>query len=104
MYLSLIQWEKLCLGTKEGGLGLRNMASLHKAFMAKLLVRASFSDSSIWARSVRKKYNIIKGNIPTSVPAGASWAWKAIAKAKEVVSSGCQWALGNGRLISVAKN
>ena len=41
-YLSLIQWEKLCLGTKEGGLGLRKMASLHKAFMAKLLVRASF--------------------------------------------------------------
>jgi len=60
------------------------MDLLHKAFMAKNLVRVTNSESSLWARMVRVKYRVGSTKTSVSCPAGASWAWRVIAKANAV--------------------
>lgn len=100
-YLSLIQWDKLCQQTKLGGLGFRKLELLYRAFMVKHLVRATNSDSSLWARSVRAKYGICKTQTIVPTPPGASWAWRAVTKASNVLQEQAYWELGNGESIRV---
>lgn len=100
-YLSLLQWEKLCHKVKLGGLGFRKMDLLHRAFMAKQIVRASHSVSSIWARVVCTKYHVQKDVPFAKSPKGCSWAWRAVAKGSQIVQDGVHWAIGDSSSIPI---
>jgi hypothetical protein len=54
--IALISWEKICKPKLQGGLGLRDPATLNKVLSAKIWWRWLKRPKDLWARLWRKKY------------------------------------------------
>jgi len=77
----LLNWRTLCRPKVEGGLGLRRMQDMNKAFTMKLTWGILNNNSSLWVEFLKAKYAKTQTQI-TEVQATSrdSSLWKAICK------------------------
>ncbi|CAH9084422.1 unnamed protein product [Cuscuta epithymum] len=66
-----IKWSKLCFPTMEGGLGIRSLTDLEKAFTLKLWWKWKTGDS-LWVQIMRTKYER-NGNMIPKITDSAIW-------------------------------
>ncbi|XP_057428997.1 uncharacterized protein LOC130722320 [Lotus japonicus] len=94
----LINWSTICSPKSEGGLGLRDLHSINRAFMTKLAWNIKKSESSLWVSIFLAKYkfNPRLGRVP--IPKSTdSPTWKGICKAWPIADLGSLWRVGNGQ-------
>ncbi|XP_027122245.1 uncharacterized protein [Coffea arabica] len=87
-------WEKLCFPTEEGGLGVRLLEDMVKAFSYKLWWRLR-QRGSLWSDFMYSKYigdqHPLKAEVPR--PTGT---WKRLLGIREVAEKQISWSLGPG--------
>jgi hypothetical protein len=88
-------WKSLCLPVAEGGIGVRALVDVKKAFHLKLCWLLSTSDS-MWAEFMRCKYRIHKSPSFWSGPQRGSVLWKSLRQYKGLFSNLCGWNIGKG--------
>ncbi|XP_027158364.1 uncharacterized protein LOC113759985 [Coffea eugenioides] len=87
-------WEKLCFPTEEGGLGVRSLEDMVKAFSHKLWWRLR-QRGSLWSDFMYSKYIGDQHPLQVAVtrPTGT---WKRLLGIREVAEAQISWSLGPG--------
>ncbi|XP_042051496.1 uncharacterized protein LOC121796781 [Salvia splendens] len=93
-----ISWEQSCLPTAEGGLGIRKIKEVLRAFNIKLWWRFR-EHNSLWATYLMAKY-CQKVSPLTARPLGrGSPTWKRILKARPLAQLHIRWVVGEGKML-----
>ena len=96
-----VAWRKLCQPKNKGGMGFRDLRKFNDALLAKQVWRLTHDTSSLFYRVFKAKF-FPNGSIldcPTTMR--GSYAWQSILKAREVISRGAVWRVGNGQSINI---
>ncbi|XP_042023121.1 uncharacterized protein LOC121770456 [Salvia splendens] len=93
-----ISWDQVCLPTAEGGLGIRKIKEVLRAFNIKLWWRF-WEQNSLWATYLMAKY-CHKVSPLTARPLGrGSPTWKRMLKARPQAQPHIQWVVGEGKIL-----
>lgn len=93
----LVDWDKLCRHRKEGGVGLRKARHMNYAFLMKVGWGLINQRDSLWASTLRSKYECGKEIIPTISRRNCkSNLWQGVCKVWNKVLEGGKWKIGNG--------
>jgi hypothetical protein len=57
--LHLVEWDKMCSPTDEGGLGIRNMRRFNQALLGKWLWRFAHEEKVWWRSVLMAKYGLV---------------------------------------------
>ncbi|KAL0433774.1 UNVERIFIED_CONTAM: putative ribonuclease H protein [Sesamum latifolium] len=94
-----VAWPKLCTGKKEGGLGFRNLRAFNLAMLAKqgwcVLKHPDLLICQIWKARYFPHCDFFHAGH------NASYTWRSVWEARNVVESGVRWRIGNGRAVRV---
>uniref|UniRef100_A0A6N2M5M2 Reverse transcriptase zinc-binding domain-containing protein n=1 Tax=Salix viminalis TaxID=40686 RepID=A0A6N2M5M2_SALVM len=102
--IHLVNWKIICKPKEEGGLGLRKMDMMNKAFIMKL-AWGMMQEKSLWVKFLEDKYmNTSRGEGRPVASASDSVLWKAICREWDTVRQNVSWQLGNGSHISFWKD
>jgi hypothetical protein len=103
--LSLLSWDSNCKPKSLGGLGIRSMASLNKALLARLGWKLVSNQPLPWVDSFRGKYLKHGVSFLNASPSPlSSWLWKGLLRNRKVVENGACISISNGRLVDVWKS
>lgn len=97
--IHLINWTRLCQPKEEGGLGIKKMKTMNKAFVMKLAWGIA-QENNMWVRFLKEKY--LKSNRRDDHPTATtrdSVLWKEICRVWHTVQQNTSWNLGNGKQI-----
>jgi len=90
----------MCQQKEVGGLGLRKMDGMNRAFIMKLAWGVFQNSKSLWVRVLRSKYFKEQELIPyPQAKQRDSVLWKGICKVWPFVTQGVNWALGCGNKV-----
>ncbi|GMJ04403.1 hypothetical protein like AT3G24255 [Hibiscus trionum] len=64
--IPLVRWSVISTGTKEGGLGLRQLGRQNKALLMKVGYRLIIDHNKLWVQVLRHKYKW-EGSIPQNI-------------------------------------
>ena len=96
-----MKWSSLCSSKSVGGMGFRNFQHFNNALLAKQ-VWPFFHQKDILLYRVFKSKFFPNGSIfDAVVPAKCSFAWRSIMQAREVITNGAIWHVGDGLSIKV---
>jgi hypothetical protein len=98
----LVNWPKVCLPVREGGLGIRNLRCFNRALLGKWLWRYASEPEACWRRVVEAKYGSERGgwwSRDRASPHGMGF-WKSISKDWHRFSSHIRLLPGEGSRIS----
>lgn len=87
------KWETLCKPVDEGGLGIRNLRDVRRAFILKKCLIVASSDT-LWGVFMREKYQISSYPVYWLGPQWCSPEWKEILNHRIVFASKCGWHVG----------
>ncbi|XP_043721048.1 uncharacterized mitochondrial protein AtMg00310-like [Telopea speciosissima] len=82
-----------------GGLNIKSSAAINQALLAKKAWELLTSPSSLWGRLMKNKYFPNSNFLSANCPSTASWDWKSVCSAKELIRKGLFVKLGNGSSI-----
>ncbi|XP_051135512.1 uncharacterized protein LOC127254464 [Andrographis paniculata] len=90
-----VSWSKICRPKEEGGLGIRRLEDVIKAFSFKLWWRLR-QQNSLWANMMEQKY--YRGFFPghTQIKAHDSSVWKRLCNIRQEAQKKIYWVLGQG--------
>ncbi|EOY06960.1 Uncharacterized protein TCM_021522 [Theobroma cacao] len=90
-------WGKIALPIAEGGLDIRNLEDVFKAFSMKLWWRFR-TTNSLWMQFMRAKY--CGGQLPTHVQPKLhdSQTWKRMVTISSITEQNIRWRVGHGKL------
>nr|XP_023881744.1 uncharacterized protein LOC111994118 [Quercus suber] len=94
------KWSTLCLPKDLGGMGFKKLQKFNDAMLAKQVWRLLENKSSLFHRFFKAKF-FPKGTIFDAKEDKGSFAWKSILKGHEIIKSGTQWRVGNGKNILI---
>uniref|UniRef100_A0A803LQM6 Reverse transcriptase zinc-binding domain-containing protein n=1 Tax=Chenopodium quinoa TaxID=63459 RepID=A0A803LQM6_CHEQI len=83
-----VAWDKLIVSKKEGGLGMRDLLCFNKAMLAKQVWRLITNTNSLMVRTLKQKYFPHTEFMETKATPTASYTWKSILSARDVVRLG----------------
>lgn len=64
----LVNWNQVCLSKEKGGLDMRKLNLMNKAFLGKWISRFSMEEEAAWRNCVRVTYGIAKkGGSPNTL-------------------------------------
>lgn len=94
----LVKWDVITKSKAYGGLGIRKLEPMNRAFLAKLGWRIIQNDDSLWVRIFKAKYAITSADCTTWRPKlNMSNAWKDILKSVPLLVNGSKRNVRNGR-------
>lgn len=99
-----IKWADLCLPKANGGLGFRDLATFNKALLAKQGWNLISNPTSLVARVLKARYYPHSSFFAANVGNNASYTWRSIVGAKDILELGCRWRIGSGEDICVWKD
>lgn len=100
----LISWERMCSSKDKGGLGMRDFSAFNNALLAKQCWRLATNPTSFAATVLRGKYFLRTDIWEEKIPQQASFTWRSIMSARELVKEGSRWVVGNGRKVKFWKD
>ena len=98
-YLAWNSWDHLCQSRKNGGLGFTN--DLNRALIAKLSWMVAIGNESLCMQALRRKYKVRRGWIRREPLRNASPIWKSIERARDVITKGACYLVGDGKSIDI---
>lgn len=96
-----MKWERLGRAKGIGGLGFRDIECFNKALLAKQGWRLVQSPDSFVAQVMKAKYYQGVSFLESNLGSHASFAWRSIWKAKELLQEGMVWRVGDGTSINI---
>jgi hypothetical protein len=96
-----LSWQRLGTAKERGGLGFRSFHDFNKALLGKQCWRLITDPNSLAARIFKCRYHPRKEFMAAKVGFQPSYAWRSLMHAKEVISSGARWAIGNGQKVQI---
>ncbi|KAL2892194.1 LINE-1 reverse transcriptase-like protein [Bienertia sinuspersici] len=99
--INWIAWKKLINAKSVGGLGFRDMQVFNSALLAKQAWRVLTNEGSYMTKILKSKYFPNSSFMRTKVAATASYTWRSILSARELLEKGIRKVVGNGRSIDV---
>ena len=97
--MHIISWHRICRPKNVGGIGLRKIEPLNKAYLAKLGWKVFTENNNLWVRLIKDKYLRKISFLQYKSSTNDSWIWKNILKQRELLDKGLRWKLGNGKSI-----
>ncbi|KAK4286586.1 hypothetical protein QN277_003122 [Acacia crassicarpa] len=95
-----MSWERITLPKHYGGLGLKRLCSVNRAFGAKLAWSLVKGEDGLWAEVLKKKYMLRDEESLLNSKNSDSTLWKFICRQEEVVEAGSRWQVRNGESVS----
>uniref|UniRef100_A0A2N9G5C3 CCHC-type domain-containing protein n=1 Tax=Fagus sylvatica TaxID=28930 RepID=A0A2N9G5C3_FAGSY len=102
-----IHWvgkHKLIRPKIEGGMGFRDLHLFNKALLARQGWRLLQHPQSLIFRFLKSKYFPHSAFLEAQCPGNASYIWKSICDARQVLRDGLRWRVGNGTDIKIWKD
>uniref|UniRef100_A0A803P4U5 Reverse transcriptase domain-containing protein n=1 Tax=Cannabis sativa TaxID=3483 RepID=A0A803P4U5_CANSA len=99
--LHTIDWSSLCKSKFHGGLGFRQTKDINKAFLLKWGWKLIMDPSSLWCSTMKEKYLKESSFWDVQLKSSDSRLWKAIVKARPLLSEGMCRRIGDGRSTSI---
>ena len=99
---NLVSWENVIAPMKYGGLAVWDMRLTNVAMLGKLVWSLIQDQSKLWVQLLWSKYLHGKHPLRPSVTgsSGASYIWKSICRALDLLWSGFQFRLDNGGILA----
>lgn len=82
-------------------MGFRDFENFNQALLAKRLWRIITKPQSLVARVLKENYFKDVGVMEASIKRNASYMWKSILAAKELVKEGSRWKVGSEKTIKI---
>ncbi|KAL4374816.1 hypothetical protein S245_017461 [Arachis hypogaea] len=92
----LIGWHTLCLPKTMGGLGMKNLNTMNKAFLAKISWELIDKLDDLWASLIWAKYDLDKNPYLTHRTANCSSLWNNLAPMWPFIKENTIHRIGNG--------
>ena len=83
-----VAWSWVCMLKKNGGLGIRDCITWNMAAVGKLLWQIAQKEDVLWIKWIHNVYVKEQTWWEYKAPPNASWIWKGVCKAKEVLKAG----------------
>uniref|UniRef100_A0A2N9GC52 Reverse transcriptase zinc-binding domain-containing protein n=1 Tax=Fagus sylvatica TaxID=28930 RepID=A0A2N9GC52_FAGSY len=99
-----VGWKKLAISKEEGGMGFRDLRLFNSALLARQCWRIIKNPHSLLVRVLKSKYFPNSSFLDAKMPHNASFAWRSILGAREIISLGTRWRVGNGTNIRIWKD
>jgi len=96
-----MSWERMGRSKAEGGLGFRDLVLFNLALLAKQGWHIIQNPKSLTSRILKAKYYPTSSFLEAQVGSRASFIWRSICTARELLSHGLLWRVGNGQSINV---
>ncbi|KAK2390980.1 hypothetical protein QL285_064484 [Trifolium repens] len=96
-----LAWDKLACPKDEGGLGFRDFHGFNMAMVAKQGWNFMHNSTSLVARLYKARYFPQNSFLESNIGNNPSFAWRSIWRARQVLSYGCRWQIGDGSRIKV---
>ncbi|KAF7844787.1 ribonuclease H [Senna tora] len=95
--LHQVSWNTICLPKMLGGLGIRSLEAMNKAFIYKLLWQMLNKKNSLWVKVISSKYKIaLKPHPSMESKSSDSRMWKELCKLWHEFYNNINWEIGNG--------
>lgn len=101
---ALVSWNKMCLAKDDGGIGMRNLSAFNDALLAKQAWRLVSNSNSFDASILKGKYFHRTSFWDANTPPDASYTWKSIMSARELLLHESRWIIGDGRSVRFWKD
>lgn len=100
--IHLIKWDTVCKPKLQGGLGIKRIAAMNQAMLAKTSWRMLQNDKGLWHEIYKAKYlrraSFLDPNY--TCPNSSSSTWRSIIFGAKLLNQGLQWRVGKGDSIS----
>ena len=97
-------WKKLARSKKVGGMGFRDLKLFNSALLARQCWRLLHNPHSLIFRVLKSKYFPNSSFLEAKMSPTASYAWKSLLGAREVIELGSRWRVGSGTHIRIWKD
>ncbi|XP_042983260.1 uncharacterized protein LOC122312663 [Carya illinoinensis] len=91
-----VSWQQMGKAKASGGLGFRELESFNLALLAKQGWRILQYPDSLASQVLKRKYFPSAGFLDAKVGSRASFLWRSICAARNLVEKGSFWRIGNG--------
>jgi hypothetical protein len=99
-----MSWERLSKAKLDGGMDFRSMEEFNKALLGKHCWRLVTGESSLLEKILKSRYYPRGEFLCAKVGFQPSYAWRSILSARDLVSKGGVWKIGNGRKVQIWKD
>lgn len=99
--LCWMSWDRLSKHKNVGGMGLRNFRDFNVAMLGKQLWRLATNPQSLVSRVYKAKYFSISEVLNAELSHNPSFIWRSLLEAKQLLSEGVRWRVGDGTKISM---
>jgi hypothetical protein len=103
MTLKSIRWVGKKWGDKKllGGLGFRDLVMFNKALLAKQCWRLIHNPNSLISQIIKAKYYPNSSFLESKLGKMPSFIWRSFMVAKDLLSHGIIWRIGDGHSIKI---
>ncbi|XP_050231894.1 uncharacterized protein LOC126680759 [Mercurialis annua] len=98
------RWSVLCKPKCQGGMGFRDLEAFNRSILAKQLWKIITCPDSLLAKVYKQRYFKDTSPMEATVPRNASFTWKSIMWAKDIIENGCRWRIGDGVSVQIYKD
>ena len=99
--LHWINRQKLCAGKASGGMGFRDINAFNLAMLAKQAWRLIQCTHSLFYRAYKTRYFPNCSFLEAPLGNNPSFVWISLLSARDVITKGSRWRVGDGSLIGV---
>nr|XP_027065280.1 uncharacterized protein LOC113691366 [Coffea arabica] len=94
-------WKKLTRNKYMGGLGFKDLMAYNTALLGKQVWRMLTQPNLLVSQVMKAKYFPRSSIFKCKVPNNASWIWRSLMGARELVEQGTRRKIGNGRKTNI---
>ena len=99
--LHWVNWRKLCMEKKEGGMGFRDLHAFNLVMLSKQAWRLIHENHSLFYRVYRARYFPNCSFMFVELGNNPSFVWRSLLVARDLIREGSRWQVGDGRSIGV---
>ena len=96
-----VAWSKMYKSKKNGGLGMRNLQMFNAALLTKQAWRVIKFPESLMARTLKNKYFPNTSFMEAKKSPVASFTWRSILSARDLLHKGLRKVVGNGQTVDI---
>ncbi|XP_058749172.1 uncharacterized protein LOC131622119 [Vicia villosa] len=96
-----MKWGNLTGSKEEGGIGFRDLRTFNLAMVAKRGWHLLSNPHSLVSRIYKARYFPHSAFLDAPIGSNPSFVWRSIWQARDLLTLGCRWSIGDGRNIPV---